>query len=159
MWGLLFLPFMAWGTVCFFLNRRDRLSYQLLRALGWISLCALPVPFVAAISKMLRDGEWAEAFLHFAIAPLITPIFLGGQTVVSLFEENVRNWTGHRRDTMFDNAHVFFGLVLIQALILCAIVAWRFRRGKTWRDPLVLGVGVFVTVNGLLTMDWPWYGT
>lgn len=159
MWGLLFLPFMVWGAVCFFLNRQDSFFYQYRRALGWVSLSVLPVPFVAAISKLLRDGEWGGAFLHFAIAPILAPIFLGGHTVITVFEDNVKNWTGHRRDTMFDNAHVFFGLVLIQVTILSLLVAWRFRRGKTWRDPVILGVGMFTLVNGLLAMDWPWYGT
>lgn len=159
MYGLLLLPFLVWGAVCFFLDRKSSFAYQWRRAWGWLWLCILPIPFAAAISKLLRDGEWGEAFLQFAIAPVISPIFLGGQTVITVFEDNVKNWTGHRRDTMFDNAHVFFGLVLIQVAILSLLVAWRFRRGKTWRDPVVLGVGIFMAVNAWRGMDWPWYGT
>lgn len=86
-------------------------------------------------------------------------MLFGGQTVVSVFEANVKDWTGHRRDTMFDNAPVFFGLVLAQVLALSLLVAWRFRRGAGPRDPLVLGVGLFATANAALAMSWPWYGT
>ena len=159
MWGLLFLPFMVWGLICFFQNRRETFLYQMRRALGWITLCVLPVPLFAAITKIFRGEDLDHVFANLAISPLVSPIFLGGQTVITVFEDNVKGWTGHRRDTMFDNAHVFFGLVLIQVTILSLLVAWRFRRGKTWRDPLVLGVGVFMIVNAWLGMDWPWYGT
>ncbi len=159
MYGLLFLPMMVWGLVCFFRNRRDSFLYQWRRAFGWLSLCVVPIPFVAGILKLLKSGEVRDFGVSVLVAPLTSPIFLGGHTVITVFEDNVKNWTGHRRDTMFDNAHVFFALVLIQVTVLSLLVAWRFQRGKSWRDPWVLCVGVFMMVNAFLAKDWPWYGT
>jgi|FLOH01.1.fsa_nt_gi hypothetical protein len=158
MYGLLFLPLMIWGSICFFRNRRKTAIYQLCRAFGWISLCVFPVPFLAAARQSIEDFNLGETLLLLLGAPLTWPIFLGGQTVIRIFEDNVKHWTGHRRDTMFDNAHVFFGLILVQVLLLSLLVAWRFQQGKTWRDPVVLGVGIFMAGNAMLGMNWPWYG-
>ncbi len=66
-----------------------------------------PVPFLAAARQSIEDFNLGETLLLLLGAPLTWPIFLGGQTVIRIFEDNVKHWTGHRRDTMFDNAHVF----------------------------------------------------
>jgi len=86
-------------------------------------------------------------------------VLMGGQTVISVFEENVKDWTGHRRDTMADNTEVFVLMMLIQLAALSWFVARRFAKGKSWRDPVVRGIGIFMAVNAFLAMDWPWYGT
>ncbi len=159
MYGLLFLPLMVWGIVCFFRNRSDSLHYQLRRGFGWISMCVISVTILAALIEIFSDWDGVESIQHLLLSPIVSPVFLGGQTVITIFEDNVKDWTGHRRDTMFDNSHVFFGLVFIQALVLSLIVAWRLRGGKTWRDPVVMAVGAFVAINAFLGRDWPWYGT
>lgn len=140
---VVFLPHLvlATGIVLLVRNRSRHLFYQAWRGLGLLGLCALP----AAIAGNLVPIGW--------------PIYLGGHTVVTIFEENVKDWTGHRRDTLLDNLHVYAALTAVQVLLLMAILVWRWRRGAGWRDPWVWAVAIFMLANSLAAWDWPWYGT
>ncbi|MFK5956966.1 MAG: hypothetical protein QM477_11045 [Planctomycetota bacterium] len=152
---LIFTPqaVLIWCVVRYFRNQKPNLLYQWMRGIGWIGLCALPVvAWQAAVA--LASGMKAMILL-----PGSWLVHLGGQSVIHIFEDNVKNWTGHRRDTMFDNADVFFALTAAQVFLLSSVTAWRFRMHKGWRDPLVLSVGIFVLVNAVLGMDWMWFGT
>jgi hypothetical protein len=82
-----------------------------------------------------------------------------GQTVVKIFDENVKNWTGHRQSTMLDNWPVFFGLGLIQAIILSLIVAHRMKGGEKPTQGLALVGGIFMCVNAMLATSFNWAGT
>jgi hypothetical protein len=156
---LVLIPVMAWCLVSWFRDSSESTFYQSRRAFGWLALCVAPLPFVNLLFHAIR--EWrADGFLEgLAVTVLQWPVLLGGQTVISVFEANVKDWTGHRRDTMLDNSHVFLALTVVQALVLSLLVYRRLRKGKTWRDPLLRGVGLFMLVNGWMAMDWPWYGT
>ena len=161
MWiGLLLPVFFIWCVVAFFRNNSEKFIYQWRRAIGWLSMCVFPFTLVAVGANMLDNGkvEWDKA-VGVVIAPFYWGVLMGGQTVIDVFEENVKDWTGHRKDTMADNTEVFALLMLIQLAVLSWLVALRFRKGKTWRDPLVCVVGLFMAVNAFLAMDWPWYGT
>jgi uncharacterized membrane protein len=161
MWFAFLLPILfTWCVVDYFRNKNDKFLYQWRRAIGWLALCVFPITLVAVVARMLEDGgvEWDKA-ATVVFAPIHWIILIAGQTVISVFEENVKDWTGHRRDTMADNTEVFVLMLLIQLAVLSWFVALRFRKGKTWRDPLVCGVGIFMAVNAFLAMDWPWYGT
>ena len=156
---LVFLPhaFLIWCVVRYFRNKKPSLLYQWMRSIGWIGLCALPIVVVRFLPALFSD--WDHLLESLAVSLGSWLVNLGGQSVIHIFEDNVKDWTGHRRDTMLDNADVFFTLTAVQVLILSAIVTTRFRLQKTWKDVLVLAVGVFVLVNAALGMNWMWYGT
>lgn len=155
---LLPLAFSVWCIVRLYSNQQQTWFYQAQRSFAWVICAALPVLFALPILGIMEHGFedfGAWGFLLFGS----WPVLVGGQSVIHIFEENVKDWTGHRQDTMFDNADVFFGLVAAQTLLLTLLVFWRFRKGKGWRDPFVLAVGLFVLVNAALGMHWEWYGT
>lgn len=128
-----------------------------MRGVGWIGLCALPIVIYKAIPLLTSGSDhfWEGLFLTLG-SWLVN---LGGESVIQVFEANVKDWTGHRRDTMFDNANVFFALTAAQVLVLSAIVTTRLRMKKTWSDRVVLSVGLFVLVNAGFGMNWKWFGT
>lgn len=134
-----------------------------LRGLRWCALCVAPVALLQPLWFGIKHSEGLPSLGDLLQVLLILPgsflVLLGGQSVVTVFEDNVKDWTGHRRDTMFDNMDVFLGLVSVQTLLLALLLAWRYRRGATRRDPVVVGVGLFLVVNALLAIDWMWFGT
>ena len=141
-------------------NERPSWFYQWQRAWGWLALCAAPAPLLQCLRGLFGSSRGLAALAEqLTILPGSWYVQLGGQSVVSIFEAHVKTWTGHRRDTMLDNAAVFFGLVLLQAGLASLLVTWRLRRGAPLRDPLVLATGAFTAVNALLAASWPWYGT
>jgi len=156
---LAFLPhaLLIWCVVRFFKNTKPGLAYQWMRSIGWIALCALPPVVVRLVPTLFSDLDQGLETLAVGLGSWL--VNLGGQSVIHIFEENVKDWTGHRSDTMFDNAHVFFALTAAQVLLLSTIVTTRLRLKQTWRDMVVLSVGLFVFVNAFLGMDWEWYGT
>jgi len=161
MWFAILLPALfLWCITCYFRNSSDKFAYQWRRGAGWIALCVAPITFVAVFALIIEDGgfDWEKA-TTIVWAPIHWCVLMGGQTVISVFEENVKDWTGHRRDTMADNTEVFVLMMLIQLAALSWFVARRFAKGKSWRDPVVRGIGIFMAVNAFLAMDWPWYGT
>ncbi|MHC4822961.1 MAG: hypothetical protein ACYTEP_02975 [Planctomycetota bacterium] len=112
-----------------------------------------------AFGDSFRFSDLGERLL---VLPGSWTVLMGGQSVIAVFEDNVKQWTGHRRDTMFDNLPVILTLTAVQVLVLSALVWWRFRKGKGLRDPLDpldLGVGIFMAVNAALAMQWMWFGT
>lgn len=152
------LGFSIWCLERLFRNHKNSWFYQLQRSFGWVILPALPVVLAKPILTIIEHGiEELDSIFFWLVGSW--PVLVAGQSVITIFEDNVKDWTGHRRDTMFDNAGVFFGLMAAQTLVLTMAVFWRFRSGKTWRDPLVLGIGIFLLINAILAMDWPWYGT
>jgi len=152
--------FAVWSIVRLFRNRNTSFLYQWQRAFGWLALCSVPFPPLQALRGVLGMGRISfDALEALLVLPGSWYVLFGGKSVVYVFEENVKDWTGHRRDTMFDNAPVFFALVLAQVLVLSLLVGWRFHKGKSLRDPVVLGTGIFMAVNAALAMSWPWFGT
>lgn len=152
------LGFSIWCMVRLFRNQKDSWIYQLQRSFGWVILPAFLVVLLQPFLLLLQHG--IDDVSEVAVSLFGSwPVLVAGQTVITIFEDNVKDWTGHRRDTMFDNAPVFLGLMAAQTLVLTMAVYWRFRSGKTWRDPLVLGIGIFLLINAILAKDWPWYGT
>lgn len=154
-------PFLfgVWCIVCLFRNKRSGLFYQAQRSFGWLALCTAPVALAQVFTGFGRDFGFDDFFERIAVVPGSWFVLLGGQSVITIFEDNVKDWTGHRKDTMFDNAPVFLALTLAQILVFTAIVLWRFRKGKGMRDPVVLGIGIFMAVNAALGMQWMWFGT
>lgn len=53
----------------------------------------------------------------------------------------------------------FLDLVAAQTILIALLLAWPHRKGATRRDPVVVGVGLFLVVNALLAIDWMWFGT
>jgi len=159
---LLPAAFAVWSIVRLFRDRdREPGSVvQWQRGFGWIALCTAPFAPLQILRSMLGMARYSfdapEALLAW---PASWYVLFGGRTVVAVFEANVEAWTGHRRDTMLDNAWVFLALTGVQVLVLSLIVLWRFRAGRTLRDPVVLAVGAFAAVNAALAMTWPWFGT
>lgn len=161
MWlGILLPALFLWFIVSYFRNSNDKFLYQWRRGAGWLALCVAPITVVAVLARMIGDGgvEWDQAGAIVG-APFHWPVLMGGQTVISIFEENVKDWTGHRKDTLLDNVGVFVLMMTIQVAVLSFFVAKRFQKGKTWRDPLVRGLGILMAINAFLGMEWPWYGT
>ncbi|MFT4539190.1 MAG: hypothetical protein ACI841_004985 [Planctomycetota bacterium] len=134
------------------------LSWQ--RAFGLLCLSTLPVLIVQLLTGLSGGFRYSIDFLESLIViPGSWYVLWGGHSVISVFEKNVKSWTGHRRDTMLDNAHIFFALVFVQLLVLTLVVATRFRAGAKINDPVVASIGVFAGVNALLGMSWMWLGT
>jgi len=161
--GLIYLAPMAftlWCILRLFRNRSQGFLYQWQRGLGWTALSVLPVVLAQPFYFAFGNGPVSLSgfFNGLALLPGAWMVLLGGETVIHLFEDNVKAWTGHRQDTMFDNLPVFFGMVLVQSLILSLLVTWRFRAGKSLRDPAVLAIGLFLLVNAALAIGWVWFG-
>jgi len=152
------LGFSIWCMVRLFRNQKDSWFYQLQRSYAWVILPALPVVLAKPVLAMIEHGfEEFDSIFFWLIGSW--PVLVAGQSVITIFEDNVKDWTGHRESTMFDNAPVFFGLMAAQTLVFTMAVFWRFRSGKSWRDPLVLGIGIFLLINAIMGMNWEWYGT
>lgn len=118
-------------------------------AIGLQLLAAVP----AAIYQAIVELE------NLILFPLGVPVLAGGGSIVWTFEETVRAVCGDRRDTMLDNAWWFFSLAGAQLLLVGSVMAWRRRRGGSFRDPVVIGLVVLVAVNAALAVPWTWWGT
>ena len=154
--------FYCWCLACLLRNRKRSWFYQWQRGLGWIALCVAPFPIWQALAGSISGTGFSsigESLTQLALVPGSWWILTGGETVIAIFEENVKDWTGHRRDTMFDNLHVFALLTIAQTLILSGIASLRFHKGKNWRDPILLGIGLFSAINAAMGMHWMWFGT
>lgn len=150
--------FSIWCIVCVFRNASSGKLYQAQRSYGWLALCTAPI-VLAQIVIGFGSISFSDLGQSLAVVPGSWMVLLGGQSVVTIFEDNVKDWTGHRKDTMLDNAHVFLALTAVQVLTLGSLIFWRFRQGKSLRDKWVLGIGIFMVVNAALAMQWMWFGT
>lgn len=151
--------FGIWCILCLFRNAREGKLYQLQRAYGWVALCTAPIVFAQFFVGFGHGFSFDDLGEQLMIMPGSWFVLQGGQSVVHLFEENVKDWTGHRQSTMMDNWPVFAGLTLAQVLLLTVLVWRRFLKGRTLRDRGVLGIGLFLFVNAALAMQWKWFGS
>ena len=79
-----------------------------------------------------------------------------------VFEATVEplEWlVGHRSATVMSNMPFYAFLLLIQAGILAAIFAWRYKKHRTHKDRFVICMAVLFLVNSLLNVTWFWAGT
>lgn len=90
--------------------------------------------------------------------PMSWLVLCGGWSVQSLFEGTAESLTGHRRDTLMDNWHVYAALTALQMLTLAGFVAWRWRSAGR-NELLPWAVFVLAVANGIAGMAWPWWGT
>ena len=149
---------LAWCVLRFLRpGTRASLWARVQRGVGWQTVCVAPVLAVHVALLVVHHGfEWLGALAALFFGPWV---LLGGASVQAVFEANVKDLTGHRRDTMMDNVHVYLGLTAFQALLLALIVALRTRSDRGLRDPLVWAVGLAVAANAALGITWPWWGT
>jgi hypothetical protein len=153
---MLFSAFSIWCIICLLRHRRN----NLLRAWGWLALCVTPGVIIQNISWLSGTaGMKIDLRDVFITLPYSWYVLSCGQSVIKVFEENVKNWTGHRTFTMIDNWPVFFALGFLQAVILSYVVARRLRAGRSLKDPMVISAGVFMCVNAILASSWNWAGT
>ena len=105
------------------------------RAVGWQVLCVAPVLAVHVVLLVVHQGVGMYGSL--AAIVIGSWVLLGGASVQLLFEATAKELTGHRRDTMMDNAHVYLALTAVQVLLLALVVAQRMHSGRGLRDPIV----------------------
>ncbi|MHC5009416.1 MAG: hypothetical protein ACYTG6_00520 [Planctomycetota bacterium] len=155
------LPFvLAIWALATLRSRRDWFS-ALSRGAGWVAAWAL-LGVVFQAWWVFGSGQASysvdvSGFL--GGASIAWWVQMGGHSVQTVFEETVLTLRGRRQTTMLSNWPYYYGLVIAQTALLAAIVAWRLRRGRSLRDPLVLLVAAFVVVNAWLGRNWPWWGS
>lgn len=91
-----------------------------------------------------------------------TPFNTGGYTVRFAFQALVQPlepWFGHRSSTVFSNLPLYALLLALQMTLVAIPVAVRYRRTKTFKDPLMGALAALLLINGLANIMWPWWGT
>ena len=158
---LLALPFVAAVIALFLLRERSGWPVWVARGAGFQALCAAPGILVQAWWLFLsgRSAYSVDAGEFLLMIPGSWWVLIGGYSVQARFEDTAKELTGHRQATMMDNWHYYYGLVLLQTLLLCLVIAWRLRKGSGFRDPVIVAVGVFSFLNAWLGHTWPWWGS
>lgn len=139
-----------------FFRRRERAGIVGFgRALGLITLCALPAAVVQSVGLALLNSEPFALVL----APISWFVVSGGFSVSAFFASSAKAVTGQRESVMLDNWAYFAVLTALQLFFLAFAIQQRWKDDAPKRDPIVLGVLGFVIVNSLVGMFWGWWGT
>jgi len=157
---------LAWCAASLFRSRGSKRPWSAVQcALGWQSLWVLPALAGHVVLVVVRHG-FNLLEIPFALV-FGWWVLLGGASVQAVFEETAKDLTGHRRDTLLDNAHVYLAFTAVQALALGLLLAPRLRAhrargtgaGALVRDPVLLLAGLAVLANAALGIAWPWWGS
>ena len=133
--------------------------------LGWFwqVLFSLPAGIWQSLSSWPHISVSGSSIWIRMTIPLVGwPFNAGGFTVRSVFEATVEplEWlAGHRTATVMSNMPYYAFLLLIQAGILAALFAWRYKKCGTYKDRFVICMAVLFLVNSLLNVTWFWAGT
>jgi hypothetical protein len=65
---------------------------------------------------------------------------------------------GHRTATVSSNMPYYAFLLPVQAGILAALFAWRYKKRRTYKDRFVICMAALFLVNSLLNVPWFWAG-
>jgi len=143
-------------------ERAEAFGGRWTQAVGLLGLWTL-VASVAQLVAASLDWIWKSTSFDLGNAPGMLVfswwVLLGGWSVQTVFEETAKDLTGHRRDTMMDNAHYYLALTAVQTLVLALVVAWRWRQPRERSDPLVATVCLLVLTNALAGIAFPYWGT
>lgn len=131
-----------------------------LRTSGWLSLWVLPAVFAQALfnGAGLSSSTFDLGDL-FLMLPWSWPVLLGGADVQIVFEETVLAFSGHRQSTLMDNLGYYMVLSWLQLALVSLCCAIGCRRRPSLREPVPLVCGLFLLVNALSGIAWPWWGT
>lgn len=129
----------------------------------WQVLFSLPAGIWQGIAGWPQNAISGLSLWFRLMTPLVGwPFNAGGLTVRSVFEVTVEplEWlVGHRSATVLSNMPYYAFLLLIQAGILAAVFAWRYKKHRTYKDPFVICTAVLFLVNSLLNVTWFWAGS
>ena len=90
------------------------------------------------------------------LVPLLgLPFNIGGFFVCSIFEALATE----RSSTAMDSLHIYMPLLAVHIAILAGLMVWRYDKVSRIRDPLLIGISVFIVLNSFFNITWPWWGT
>ena len=90
------------------------------------------------------------------LVPLLgLPFNVGGYSVRTIFEALATE----RSMTAMDSLHIYVPLLVVHIAMLAGLMIWRYGKVKTVRDPLLIGISVFIVLNSFLNITWPWWGS
>lgn len=146
------------GAIILLVHPRDpapSFPKRLAQGIGWQALWALPAAFLQAITFESGSGVW----LRIVLFPYFSwPVHCGGFTAAQVFESLLPA----RRDTLMSDFPTFAAIALLQLGILAWIFAslpYKPFRSEGPRDPRQVQIAVFVVLNSLINLQWPWWGT
>ena len=157
------IAFLIAGGVLLMLRKKT--SFWSCFVLGWFwqVLFSLPAGIWQGFAGWPNISVSGSSIWSRLMPPLIGwPFNAGGLTVRLVFEATVEplEWlVGHRSATVMSNMPYYAFLLLIQAGILAAIFAWRYKKHRTHKDRFVICMAVLFLVNSLLNVTWFWAGT
>lgn len=132
-----------------------RFAKRFAQGIGWQALWVLPAVFLQAITFESSSSVW----LSLALLPFFSwPVHCGGFTAAQVFE----TWVPDRRDTLMSDFPTFAAITLLQMGILAWVFATRpYKRFRSEgpRDRRQVLIAVFVALNALVNIQWPWWGT
>jgi hypothetical protein len=159
--GLAFVPAAALALCLWrFLKFPRAASFRgrVVQSVGLVALAGL----IASLAQLAAAGlGWILSDFSpvlFLTLPLAWSVLTGGWSVQQVFEETVKDVTGHRQSTLSDNAHYYLALALVQTLLVAVLLARR-KHGSFARDPWAWLVLAGALANSLAGITWPWWGT
>jgi len=160
--ALLWVVPLLFCILCFVTLRPGQSRGRVLVAgIGWLTLWSILVSAVQFVwastgQSAYSFSDWGDrlAFLYWPWS-----VHLGGWTVTKVFEATVLDLFGSRQSMLVDHLPYHGALVLTQVLVLAAVFTRRYRRTGSLRDPVIWSTGLFILLNGLLNLEWPWWGT
>ena len=151
------------GGVLFMLRKKT--TFWICFVLGWFwqVLFSLPAGIWQGLVGWPHISVSGSSIWSRLMTPLVGwPFNTGGLTVRLVFEATVEPLeclVGHRSATVMSNMPYYAFLLLIQAGILAALFAWRYKKRRTYKDRFVICMAVLFLVNSLLNITWFWAGS
>lgn len=117
--------------------------YQWQRAFGWLVLWVAPFPFVDVARNGSESSGSGSNFFDWIISlPSSWMVLYGGRILQELIL--LAGWSG---SAIVDHQGVFMALWMLHCVVLTTMVGWLLHHGKTLRNPLVIGFGLYMAGN------------
>jgi len=156
---------LIWLGCCIVFTRKQRHGFWAYFLLGWTLQVGLSLP--VGLWQTLKGWPhidvsgsplWARC-----LTPLVGwPFNTGGYTVRWVFEATVgplEPLVGHRSATVLSNMPYYALLMAVQASVIAAVFAFRYKRRKTLIDWVPICLGILFLINSFGNVRWFWAGT